>query len=58
MAVEKERLSLWLTKRYLDALDHLVKEGIYLERQTAIRAALRLLFKSHGIPPFYSEAED
>jgi len=50
MAVEKIRVGLTLTRPYLDALDRLVEVGIYLERQDAIRAALRLLLKEHGIP--------
>lgn len=58
MSAEKERIFLTLTRPYLDALDHLVEEGIYMEKQTAMRAALRLLFRSHGIPPFNLEAEN
>ena len=58
----RNRVSLTLTKVYIDALDHLVEEGIYLEHQAAIRAALRLLFRHHKIEPFYSalveKAED
>lgn len=57
MSVEKTRLSLTLTKPYLDGLDQLVEKEIYLERQVAIRDALRLLFRYHKIPPFYPEAE-
>ncbi len=48
----KRRISLTLTKPYVDALDRLVEEGIYLEHQVAIRAAMRLLFQFHGIEPF------
>ena len=48
----KRRISLTLTKPYVDALDRLVEEGIYLEPQVAIRAAMRLLFQFHGIEPF------
>ncbi len=48
----KRRISLTLTKSYVDALDCLVEEGIYLEHQVAIRAAMRLLFQFHGIEPF------
>ena len=53
--VKKRRLSLTLTRVYVEALDHLVEEGIYLEHQVAIRAAMRLLFRFHRIEPFYSE---
>ena len=50
----KRRLSLTLTKAYVEALDYLVDEGIYMEHQVAIRAALRLLFRRHGVEPFRS----
>ncbi len=52
MSVEKKRVNVILTKHYLDALTHLVKEGVYIDRGSAIRAALRLLFTFHGVPPF------
>ncbi len=50
----KRRISLTLNKSYVEALDKLVKEGIYLKPQVAIRDALRLLFRHHRIEPFYS----
>ncbi len=50
-------MSVTLMKPYLDALDILVRKGIYIERQSATRAALRLLMRKHGIPLFYLEAE-
>ncbi len=50
---EKTRLSLTLTEPYIDGLDLLVEKGIYLEHQVAIRAALRLLFRRHGLDPFW-----
>ncbi len=58
MSVKKEKLTLVLTKIYIDALAQLVEEGVYIERQVAIRDALRHLFVSHKIPPFYTEAEE
>jgi len=57
MGLEKERVMVTLARPYLDALARLVKEGLYLDRGSAIRAALRLLFRSHKIPPFQWEAE-
>ena len=54
----KRRLSITLTKSYVEALDRLVEKGIYLEHQVAIRDALRLLFRLHRIEPFYSELFD
>lgn len=50
--VEKKRLSLTLIQVYVDALDRLVEAGIYLDHQVAIREALRLLFKHHGMELF------
>ncbi len=55
MVDDKRRLSLILKTVYVDALDYLVNEGFYMEHQDAIRAALRLLFRYHGVEPFRSE---
>ena len=49
---EKKRLSVTLTRPYINALDHLVKKGLYMEHQDAIRTALRRLFQFHGIKAF------
>jgi len=57
MSMEKERVSVTLTKPYLDGMDLLVKKGIYIERQPVARAAIRLLMRRHGIQSFYLEAE-
>ncbi len=51
----KKRISMTLTLVYVEALDQLVAEGIYLEHQAAIRDAMRLLFRYHGIEPFRYE---
>jgi len=51
----KRRFSVTLTRIYIDALNQLVEEGIYLEPQVAIRDAMRRLFRYHRIEPFYSE---
>ena len=48
----KRRFSLTLTRVYVEALDQIVDSGFYLEPQVAIRAALRHLFRHHGIEPF------
>ena len=53
---EKKRFSVTLTNAYVNALDQMVEEGIYLDHQAAIRDALRRLFQYHGIGPF-SEKE-
>lgn len=50
----KIRVSVTLTKPYIDALNRLVKEGIYLSRGDAILEALRLHLKQLKIEPFFS----
>jgi len=49
---DRKRIGLTLTKVYLDTLDQLVDEGLYIEHQAAIRDALRRLFRFHGMEPF------
>jgi Arc/MetJ-type ribon-helix-helix transcriptional regulator len=50
----KKRFSVTLTQPYIDALDRLVKEGLYMDHQGGIRHALRQLFRFHGIEPVYN----
>jgi Arc/MetJ-type ribon-helix-helix transcriptional regulator len=50
--VEKTRVSVTLTRPYLDALDSLIDKGIFLEGGEVVRQSLRDLFRSHGIEPF------
>jgi len=57
MSVKKTRLMVTLTKPYVDRLDRLVLTGFYMERQAAMREALRWLFERHGIPLTLEEAE-
>jgi len=47
--VVKKRVSVTMSRPYVEALDRLVEEGVYLSRGEAILAAIRLLFKQHGI---------
>lgn len=54
----KTRVSVTMTKPYLDALDRLVEEGIYLGRGEAILDALRGFLKEKGVEPFCPEAEE
>ena len=56
--VEKIRVSVTMTRPYLDALDSLVEEGIYLGRGEAILDALRIFLRGHGIEPFCLETEE
>ncbi|GAI44460.1 unnamed protein product [marine sediment metagenome] len=53
----KTRISVTITKPYLDALDRLVADGIYLSRGEAILEALRDLLKGYGIEPFYTKTD-
>jgi len=49
---EKIRVSITLMKPYLEALDHLIEEGIYLSRGEIILEALRLHLRRLKIEPF------
>jgi len=46
------RLTLTLTKVYVDALDRLVEMGVFMEHQVAIRDSLRRTFRAYGLEPF------
>ena len=46
---KKERITIRLTKKYMDLLDKLVDKGAYTSKNEAIRAALRLLFEKHDL---------
>ncbi|GAH80587.1 unnamed protein product [marine sediment metagenome] len=48
----KKVFSVTLPGPYVKALDCLVKGGIYMDPQAAIRNALRRLFQYHGIKTF------
>ena len=51
----KTRISVTVTKLYLDSLDCLVEKGVYLGRGEIILEALRNLLRQHGVEPFYLE---
>jgi len=55
MSPEKERVNTTFTKDQTDGLDRLVRDGVYLDRGSAVRDAVRLLLGTHGIHPFYPE---
>ncbi len=55
LSIEKKRISLTLTNVYVETLDRLVEEGIYMDYQVVIRDALRHLFLHHKIEPFCTE---
>ena len=47
-----KRFSVILVGLFLDALDSLIEKGFYVSYQAAFRAALRRLFRFHGIESF------
>jgi len=49
---EKIRVSVTMTTTYVEALDHLVEEGLYLGRGEIVLEALRRLFGGYGLEPF------
>jgi Arc/MetJ-type ribon-helix-helix transcriptional regulator len=46
---KRERITIRLTKRYLDLLNLLIEKGVYNSRNEAIRDALRILYEYHGL---------
>lgn len=54
----KTRVSVTMTKQYIDGLDSLVEQGIYLGRGDAILEAIRLFLKGHGVKPFATKVAE
>ena len=48
----RTRIGVTITKPYLDALNHLVENGIYRSKGEVVLEALRILLGRHGIEPF------
>jgi Arc/MetJ-type ribon-helix-helix transcriptional regulator len=46
---KRERITIRLTKRYLDLLNTLIDKGVYNSRNEAIRDALRIMYEYHGL---------
>lgn len=62
---KRERITIRLTKRYLDLLNMLIEKGVYNSRNEAIRDALRIMYEYHGLkvsperkPAFSAKADD
>lgn len=53
--MDNSKLDVTLTKAYVDALDRLVEEGLYLDRGEIILEALRGLLRDYRIEPFCNE---
>lgn len=58
MSKAKIRVSVTLTKPYVDALDRLVEDGVYVVRGEAVKDALRRLFRHYGVEPFARPLEE
>ena len=46
-----------MTNLYVDSLDYLIEEGIFLAHADIIRDALRRTFRAYGIEPFRDARE-
>jgi Arc/MetJ-type ribon-helix-helix transcriptional regulator len=46
---QRERITIRLTKRYMDLLSLLIDKGVYNSRNEAIRDALRIMYEYHGL---------
>jgi len=51
-------LDLTIPQDYVEALDRLVEEGLYIDRGAIIREALRDHFRQKGIEPFCNEGAE
>lgn len=54
----RTRVNVTLTQIYVDGLNHLVDEGLYLNRGEIFLTALRVLFRRHGLEQFKIESVD
>lgn len=52
--MKKTRNSVTLPKSFQDALVKLVDDGIFIDKNTVIRSALRNLFIKYRVEPFFS----
>ena len=57
MSARKRNFNVTLTQPYGDRLDRLVEKGIDFSHTSAIRSALRMYFKHHGMPLTIEEVE-
>ncbi len=54
----KKRISTTVTKFYIESIDWLLSEGIYLTRGEVVLEALRDLFRRYELVPSVEEDED
>jgi len=52
------RCSITLYPPYIECLDRLLDAGFYKDQQEVFRAALRVLFKDHGLESFSLNMEE
>lgn len=50
--MSKVRVVVNFTPACLDGIDHLVRQGVYMNRQTVIRDGVRILLTARKVPPF------
>ena len=55
--VEK-RVSFVLTQPYIEAMDHLIREGVYISRAEVVKDALRRLFRHYEIRIYGAQDEN
>ena len=56
--MDSSKLDVTMTQAYIDAMDRLVEEGVYLDRGEIIMEALRVFLREHGIEPFCTEVAE
>ncbi len=44
-----EKVRVGLPQIYVDGIDELIKEGVYMDRSEAVKEALRRLFKHYNL---------
>ena len=54
---DKTHVSLNLTGVYVEALDRLIEEGLYVDRQEIIKDALRRIFRHYEMKSFVEPLE-
>ncbi len=52
------RISLTLTKVYVDGLDQLIDVGVYEDRAEVVKDGLRRIFRSYEMKPFVKFFEE
>ena len=54
---DKTRVSVTMSRPFVETLDSMVEEGVYLSRGEAVLEGLRILFKQRGRDPFSEKAK-